>query len=159
MRLLFIKYILEQPPESNISKMLFLQFEKPTPGDWASRCLTNLQDIKLEITLEEIRTMTKQKYLRILKEKIFNSALEYLLGKKGIKGGEITYTSIEMSEYLQPYNRNLTVGQKEEMFAVRNRMVNIPGNFGSKTKCECGKMKTCITFMNVKCYVKTNNTE
>ena len=44
-----------------------------------------------------------------------------------------------MSEYLQPYNRYLTVEQKQEMFAVRNRMVNIPCNFGSKTKCECGK--------------------
>ena len=65
--------------------------------------------------------------------------MEYLLGKKGIKGSEISYTSIEMSEYLQPYNRNLTVEQKQEMFAVRNRMVNIPGNFGTKTKCECGK--------------------
>ena len=25
------------------------------------------------------------------------------------------------------------------MFAVRNRMVNIPSNFGNKSKCECGE--------------------
>ena len=85
--------------------------------------------------------MSKQKYLRILKEKIFQSALKYLLEKRGKKGKEISYTCIEMSEYLQPFNNYLTVEQKREMFAVRNKMINIPANFSSKSesKCECGK--------------------
>ena len=46
-----------------------------------------------------------------------------------------------MSEYLQPFNNSITVEQKREMFAVRNKMINIPANFSSKieSKCECGK--------------------
>ena len=141
MRLLFLKYILEQPKESNISKMLELQFEKPTYGDWANKCLSDIENINLKLTLDEIRAMSKQKYIRMLKEKIFQSALKYLLEKRGKKGKEISYTCIEMSEYLQPFNNHLTVKQKREMFAVRNKMIDIPANFSSKieSKCECGK--------------------
>merc|ERR1712115_710964 len=68
MRLLFLKYILEQPIESNVRKMLNLQLEKPSLGDWASTCLSDLEDINLKLTLDEIRTISKQKYLMILKE-------------------------------------------------------------------------------------------
>ena len=111
LRLLFLKYILEQPKESNISKMLELQFEKPTYGDRANKCLSDIENINLKLTLDEIRAMSKQKYIRMLKEKIFQSALKYLLEKRGKKGKEISYTCIEMSEYPQPFpfNNYLTV--------------------------------------------------
>ena len=51
-----------------------------------------------------------------------------------------------MSEYLQPFNKLLTIEQKREMFEVRNRMVNIPSNFSSnnETKCECGKIEDMV---------------
>ena len=39
MRLLYLKYILEQPEESSLHRMLKLQLEKPTTGDWASTCV------------------------------------------------------------------------------------------------------------------------
>ena len=46
-----------------------------------------------------------------------------------------------MSKYLQPFNNHLTVKQKREMFAVRNKMIDIPANFSSniESKCQCGK--------------------
>ena len=146
MRLLFLKYILEQSKESNVRKMLSLQLEKPSPGDWASTCFKDLENINLKLTLDEIRTISKQKYLMILKEKIKDSALKYLLSKQGKKGSEISFLTIEMSEYLQPFNKSLTIEQKREMFAVRNRMVNIQSNFSSQNevKCECGKTEDMV---------------
>ena len=146
MRLLFLKYILEQPKESNVRKMLNLQLEKPSLGDWASTCLSDLENINLKLTLDEIRTISKQRYLMILKEKIKDSALKYLLKKRGKKGSEISYSSIEMSKYLQPFNKALTIEQKREMFEIRNRMVNIQSNFSSKneTRCECGKTEDMV---------------
>ena len=60
MRLLYLKYILEQPNDSSIKKMLKLQFENPTQGDWASTCQRDLQYIDLNITIQEIRSITKQ---------------------------------------------------------------------------------------------------
>ena len=154
MRLLFLKYILEQSKESNVKKMLNLQLEKPSSGDWASTCLSDIENINLKLTLEEIRTISKQKYLKTLKEKIKESALKYLLKKQGKKGSEISYSSIEMSEYLQPFNKSLTIEQKREMFAVRNRMVDIPTNFSSKneTKCQCGEIEDMVHIYECKIF-------
>ena len=87
--------------------------------------------------------MPKKNFLRLLKEKISDSALQYLLKKQGSKGSEISYSCIGMAEYLQPYNKYLTVEEKRGIFEIRNRMVNIPANFKSKSeeKCKCGDIE------------------
>ena len=97
----------------------------------------------MNLTFEEIRKISKKTYSVILKEKITRIALKYLLDKKGSKGSEINYTSLEMSEYLLPFNNKLTISEKCEIFAVRNRMINIPSNFSSncEAKCECGAIE------------------
>ena len=105
MRLLFLKYILEQPLESIIYRMLKLQLENPTRGDWASSCFKDLENINLKLTLEQIKSMKKEKYKSILKEKVSEAALKYLINKQGKKGREIRYPFLEMSEYLLPFNK------------------------------------------------------
>ena len=82
MRLLFLKYILEQPLESIIYRMLKLQLENPTRGDWASSCFKDLENINLKLTLEQIKSMKKEKYKSIVKEKVSEAALKYLINKK-----------------------------------------------------------------------------
>ena len=120
MRLLYLKYILEQPEDSTISKLFKLQLEKPKKGDWASSCQTDIQNIKLEMTLKEIKAITKIKYKTIVKEKIRKTALEYLLNKQGKKGRENKYLYLEMEDYLLPFNDKQTIEQKCEMFAIKH---------------------------------------
>ena len=85
MRILYLKYILEQPDDSQLKKFLNLQFEKPTKGDWASTCLKDLGDLKISLSLEEIRQMSKYKFSNILKERISENAAKYLAEKRGGK--------------------------------------------------------------------------
>ena len=69
------------------------------------------------------------------------NAFRYLNSKRGKKGEEIDYSCLEMSEYLLPTNTILTIEQKRELFAIRNRMINIEHNFPKKDTlaiCECG---------------------
>ena len=63
--------------------------------------------------------------------------------KQGKKGSEIKYSCMEMQEYLLPLNNDLTTEQKCELFAIKNRMINIPDNFSSNSeyKCVCGKIE------------------
>ena len=45
-----------------------------------------------------------------------------------------------MEEYLKPINNNLSVDLKRELFAVKNRMIDIPYNFprsDKQTLCVC----------------------
>ena len=134
-RLLYLQYILQQSKESTIFKFFQLQLEYPTRGDWASTCVQDLKDFNIEESFENIRLMTKYKFTRMLKCKVKISAIKYLTGKQGSKGKDITYSSIQMAEYLLPTNEKLTIDEKRRLFAVKNKMTNIPNNF-QKTKSE-----------------------
>ena len=57
MRLLFLKQILHEDEESLTYKVFKLQLEYPTRGDWASSCLTDLQELKIEKSLSQIKLM------------------------------------------------------------------------------------------------------
>ena len=143
-RLLYLQYILQQPEESSLLKFLKLQLESPTRGDWASTCIQDLKKLNIEQSFENIKLMTKYKFIKLLNERIQTGALKYLLGKQGVKGQEISYSRIQLSDYLLPINDKQTIEQKRRLFAVRNKMVNIPSNFSSsKTKiiCYCGDVE------------------
>ena len=61
MRFLYLHYILQQSEESLIKKFFNLQIVKPTRGDWAETCKTNLKELQINETFEEIKLMKKQK--------------------------------------------------------------------------------------------------
>ena len=134
LRLLFLKYILNEKPDSLIYKFLQLQIENPTRGDWASSCIKDIKELKLNLSLEDIKMMTKTKLNNMIKISIRTCALEYLLGKQGSKGKDILYSEIKMAEYLMPNDSNLNISQKQDTFEVRNRMLPIPHNFPSQEK-------------------------
>ena len=138
MRLLYLKNILEDNEESSRKKFFFLQLELPTRGSWAQTCINDMKDLRITETFEEIKLMTKYKFNSILKERIKKNALKYLLDKKGKKGKEIIYSELQMAEYLLPGSNNLTIEEKCKIFAVKNRMIDIPANFGGTNTCICG---------------------
>ena len=138
-RLLFLKTILEQEEDSMVSKFFKLQMEHPTKGDWVSRVMKDLSELGFSESLEEIKTMSRFKFNKSIKNKIKENALEYLLSKRGSKGSEIEYSALEMSEYLLPYNDKLTISEKQGLFAVLNRMVDISDNYGKHGHCICNE--------------------
>jgi hypothetical protein len=143
-RLLYLQYILQQSEESTIYKFLQLQLEYPTRGDWASTCVQDLTDLNIEERFEDIKLMTKYKFSKLLKSKVNKSAFKYLIEKQGTKGKDMAYASLEMSEYLLPTNEKLTIDEKRKLFAVKNKMTDIPSNFpqgrsNPETLCYCGQ--------------------
>ena len=87
--------------------------------------------------------MTPIKFKNMVKSRIEKKALEYLLSKRGSKGLEIRYKTLEISEYLLPFNNRLNIEEKRKLFETRNRMTRIPYNFGKKDeKCFCGKIES-----------------
>ena len=128
MRCLFLKQILEQDQNSQIYRFFQLQLKNPIKGDWVSTCLSDLSDLQISETLEEIRDMSKTKFKKILKSKILVNAFHYLQSKRGSKGKEIKYTILEMSDYLLPFNSKLNIEEKQHLFSIRNRMTKIPMN-------------------------------
>ena len=130
-------------------RFFFLQVEQPTRGDWASTCISDLKELEIAESLDEIRLMSKVKFNKLLKQRIRKNAYKYLTEKKRTKGKEISYSRIEMAEYLLPEN-DLTIEQKRRIFAVRNKMVDIPNHFSSSknnTLCVCGEKRDFVSYL------------
>ena len=51
--------MLEENPDSLVHNFLKLQVEKPTRGDWASSCVSDLRELKINISLEKIEVFIK----------------------------------------------------------------------------------------------------
>ena len=150
MRCLYLKNILSQDENNLLYKFFMLQLEGKSRGDWATTILADLKELNIKETFEEIKLMSKRQFTNILKSRIRENALNYLVGKQKSKGKEIMYNEIQMAEYLLPDN-NLTVIQKQKMFAVRNRMLEMLENFPGKDLneyCICGQKETIIHIYN-----------
>ena len=90
-------------------------------------------------------------FKNILNRRIKENALQYLTGRQKSKGKPIKYTEIQMAEYLLPTNSNLTISQKQTLFSVKNRMIEISENFPNKQmedKCPCGQPETILHIYN-----------
>ena len=144
LRLLFLKYILDQNENSLVKQFFDLQINQPRKGDWASQIQSDLKQLNITESLEELKSMTHSKFKGRIKSQILIKSLEYLLEKRKRKGKEIIYQKLEMAEYLQPINSQLNIENKRKMFAIRNRMVNIKSNFKQKNEiqmCICGQIE------------------
>ena len=74
--------------------------------------MKDLEAFDITLSLEEIKNLTKLQFTRIFKTKVKENAFRYLIQKRGKKGGEISYTKLEMAEYLLPCNASLQIKQK-----------------------------------------------
>ena len=149
-RLLFLKYILEQDSNSLINKFLKLQLNHPNKGDWASSCLKDLKFLEIRLNMEEIKDIRKNAFVSLINISVNKKALEYLQKMRGKKGQEIEYREIKMADYLMPYGESLTISEKRFIFAMRNRMIEIPENFPTKYENEDVNCKQCGKTENMK---------
>ena len=152
MRLMYLKNILEQNEDSQIFKFFQLQMAEPSKGDWVSRCSTDLKELGISEQFDEIKKMKKIKFSTLVKSRVRDNALQYLKKKQRSKGSEIVYNNTELADYLQPINP-MPIEKKQKLFAVRNRMIQIPNNFPkseTKAKCFCGKIEDMSHVYNCK---------
>ena len=114
-RLLFLKNILHEEPDCMIYKFVKIQFENPTRGDWASSCLQNLEYLEIKMSLEEIQSISMNKFRSLLRKSIKKKA-EYLKLEQGSKGIKIRYSCIKMADYLLPNEDNISISDQRYIF-------------------------------------------
>ena len=89
--MLFLKSILDEDEKSMVAKFFKLQLQHPDKGDWVSTCIKDLKEMKIELELNEIRIMTKDSFMKLVKTRITEIAIKYLIDERGSKGKEIQY--------------------------------------------------------------------
>ena len=81
-RLLYLKYVLEQKDDSLVKKFLNLQLNQPTRGDWASQIRSDLKELNISESFEDLKRMTHSRFIEKIKYQIRKNALRYLIVKR-----------------------------------------------------------------------------
>ena len=69
-RLMFLHYILAQKEESLMKKFFNAQLENSSKTDWTSQVERDLRELEIKSTLEDIRSMSKNKLKDHIMKKI-----------------------------------------------------------------------------------------
>ena len=122
---MFLHHILQQKKNSLVHKFFMAQMKSPTQNDWVSTALEDLEELEINLDLEEIEEMSRERYKSIVKEKVEIQAFEYIIKKKGertsdhAKGKFITYERLEMAEYLSSLEEDISINEKKWLFKCR----------------------------------------
>ena len=145
MKLIFFQYILTQKEDSLLFTFLMAQKKCPTRGDWFSDVIHILEEFEIYISEEDLKIMPRHRFKIIVKQKAENAGLRYLknLQKKCDKGSRISYSSLELQDYLHP-SSNINVEDQRFLFSLRSEMNILKSNFRrNKSITERFCIKSC----------------
>ena len=93
----FLQYILQQPIESLLYRMLMAMRKSPTRRNWATFANELLVQYEIDLNLETIKNMKKSQLKNWVKKQIQNIAFRDLINKKnnGQKGKNIRYECLQ----------------------------------------------------------------
>ena len=135
-RIMFLHYLLNRNENELVLKVLNAQKEDPIKNDWFSTVTKDLNEFGLDfMNLDDIKTMKKEEFKKLVKEKCREISLAYLLEGNQEKSKMKNLKYYELS--LQPYltSNEITTRRKKYLFKFRTRMTNVGFNYGNKIKC------------------------
>ena len=124
-RLLYLQHILKQNDSSLVKNFLMTQMLDLKKKDWGNTVLEDFKDLDINLTFEEIEKMGKQKYKEIIKAKVKEKSLEYLVNKKTRRNGKgmrIEHTQLEMQAYLKTEDSDINNDERKLLFQLRTDM-------------------------------------
>ena len=142
-RLTFLHYILHESKDSMISRVFEFQRRNRTAKDWVTTVLSDLKEINLNITLEDIRKMKKETFVNILKRKIEYKPLKYLenLKENHSKVKFLKHPVLKMQPYLMPNDTKMKKEESQVIFQMRSQVTETKVN--QKNKYESYECEAC----------------
>ena len=77
-RLMFLHYILQEDEESLLFSFLLAQMEDPKDGDWLLTVKNEIEELKLDVALSEIKQMSKKTFKNQVKTSVSREAFKWL---------------------------------------------------------------------------------
>ena len=116
---------------SSISKKVFdEQLKSPIKGDFVNYIKEDLKEIGIQLSFEEIGSMSKSKWKVLVKNKIKEACFISLSKQKEklSKGKECKYDKLELQSYFKSGN-TLATDTKRKIFKTRSRDLYLKCNF------------------------------
>ena len=120
--LIYLQHIMKQKESYLIKKFFLTQIKSLKKKDWGKTVLEDFQHLEINLSFEDIEEMPVETYKTMLKKKIRNKSLEYLLNKRNTRNGkgmELTYTQLTMQNYL--YTEDIDISNEERKFILQLR--------------------------------------
>ena len=113
-----MQYILQQEHESMIYQVFEATLNDPTKNDFVNSCKDYLACLKINLSFDEIRNLSKWKFKRLVKENSETAAFNYLISLKNTPGRDgrsskvanIIYDALEIQQYLSE-NKNTRISK------------------------------------------------
>ena len=144
-RMMFLWHILSRNKDELLFKFYTAQKLAPSIHDWVHQIDKDKEELNLELSDEEIRSMTKQQFKKLLKQKIEKLARGFL---KNIQNFHSKTKNLELKTFTpQDYllSKNLNTQEVQNLYKLRNNMIDVKENFKSShtNNMWC---KTCSLF-------------
>ena len=124
-RLIYLQLILKQKETSLIKKFLNTQLSTLKKKDWAYTVKEDLKHLDIQLTINEIEFMPKETYRNLIKKKITQKSLEYLLSKRNARNGKgmkMSYSKLYMQNYLSSEDIDINNYERKLIFQFRTNM-------------------------------------
>ena len=132
-RLNFLFYILQQKPDSLLYKMFEKQIEDRSRKDWVSTVLSDLDELNLVYSFEQIQKMSKIKWMNIVKQNSLKHSFYKLelMKEKHSKVSSIKHETFKMQKYLAPNEEDLLKSDMQMIFKMRCKVIKLKMNMKS----------------------------
>ena len=123
---MYLQQIVKRPEEELISRFYKAQKLNPVKGDWIKMINEDKEHLKISLSDDQIATMSKEKFINLVKSATNNEAFKYLMKKKEShsKLNELDYSKLEIQDYLKTDNM-LTDDEKCIIFKFRVREIEV----------------------------------
>ena len=82
-RIMFLHYILNQKENSLLFRFFKAQLENPVKGDWSEQVLSDIREINLQLSMQEIKQLSREGFRVKVKKAIETAAFKWLIVEKG----------------------------------------------------------------------------
>ena len=160
-RLMYLWHLNNVDESSLIQRCYNAQRNNPVKKDWIHAIDSDMKELNIEITDEELKTISKVNFKKIIKKAAIKRTITYLnnLKKKHSKMDDIIYERLEQQGYLN--DERINTSQVKLLFKLRTRMFECKQNFKNKHKKEnlfCNLCKISIDSQShlMDCFVLRN---
>ena len=155
-RLLYWWHILSVDNSELIFRVYSAQKMTPIPGDWILQLEKDKEQFNLNLSDQELISISQEKFKNYVKKRSIQLTSEYLekLQKKNSKSKQLDMRDMRISPYLQ--DSRFSKCERELLFKLRSKTVWVKGNFPNaylenNMLCELCKLFPCIQSHPLQC--------
>ena len=124
----FWRHIINSEKNSLLYKFYKIQKYCPVKNDWVNQIELDKMDIGLNLSEEDVSSISKRKFKKIVKEKIKKASLIFLnnLANPHSKSENLVKSELKCSIYLK--DKRFSASEAQLLFKLRTRMFSVKDN-------------------------------